>query len=415
MSTTSPNGVQSLESLLDSYLGFGVPQTGEIREGFIVADRNGDLLVDIGAKSEGIIPHDEVNSLSKQQRAELSQGSPVRVCVIDPENARGDIILSYLKVSEQEDWTRANELVESQEICECEVIGFNRGGVLAMLRSLRGFIPASQLGYANQLNRAESADSQLKSLVGKTVSIKVLEADQDKGRLILSEMAADKEARAHNRAKRLAELEDDMVVTGHVINLTDFGAFIDIGGIEGLVHSSELSWKHVSKPSKLLSLGQEVKVKVIGIDHAKERVTFSMKQLEPNPWAELENIYVENQLVEVTVTQLTRYGAFARINDEFRLEGLIHISELSSDHIKTPDEIVKKGENLTARIIRLDGPSQQIGFSIKQVTDDEFMDTDLEAAGIEPISDAAETAAVEEVEQIEESAPALEEQLEAVE
>ena len=198
--STSPNGVQSLESLLDSYLGFGVPQTGEIREGFIVADRNGDLLVDIGAKSEGIIPHDEVNSLSKQQRETLSNGAPVRVCVIDPENARGDIILSYLKVSEQEDWTRAGELVESQEICECEVIGYNRGGVLAMLGTLRGFIPASQLGYSNQLNRAESADSQLKSLVGKTVSIKVLEADQDKGRLILSEMAADKEARAHNRA-----------------------------------------------------------------------------------------------------------------------------------------------------------------------------------------------------------------------
>ncbi|HFC12118.1 MAG TPA: 30S ribosomal protein S1 [Anaerolineae bacterium] len=395
MSITSPNGVQSLESLLDSYLGFGVPQTGEIREGFIVADRNGDLLVDIGAKSEGIIPHSEVNSLSKQQRSTLTMGSPVRVCVIEPENARGDIILSYLKVSEQEDWMRAVELQKSQEICECEVIGFNRGGLLATFGSLRGFIPASQLGYTNQLNRAESAETQLRSMVGKVVSTKVLESDQEKGRLILSEMAADKELRAHNRAKRLEELEVDQVLTGHVINLTDFGAFIDIGGIEGLVHSSELSWKHVSKPSKVLSLGQEIQVKVIGIDHAKERITFSMKQLEANPWAKLNEIYEEAQLVDVTVTQLTRYGAFARISDEFRLEGLIHISELSSDHIKSPDEVVKKGEKLTVRIIRLDGESQQIGFSLKQVTDAAFMDSDLEAvetADEDAVDDAAEIA-----------------------
>ncbi len=380
MANTSLNGAQSLESLLDSYLGFGVPETGEIREGHIVAERNGDLLVDIGAKSEGIIPHGEVNGLSQKQRDELQMGAPVRICVIEPEDSHGNIILSYTKVTEQEDWTNALELVESQEIRECEVVGYNRGGLLALLGSLRGFIPASQLGYQNQLNRAESAEAQLKSMIGKTVSVKVLEADQGKGRLIISEMAADKEARADNRAKRLTEIEEGQVIEGHVINLTDFGAFIDIGGIEGLVHSSELSWKHVSKPSKVLSLGQEVKVKVIGIDVDKQRITFSMKQLEENPWVQLDEIYEEGQLVEVTVTQLTRYGAFARINDEYRLEGLIHISELSDDHIKSPEEIVKKGDNMTARVIRLDGDNQQIGFSVKQVTDAAFLESDLEAA-----------------------------------
>ena len=410
MANTSSNGAQSLESLLDSYLGFGVPETGEIREGHIVAERNGDLLVDIGAKSEGIIPHTEVNTLSKKQRAELQMGAPVRICVIEPEDARGNIILSYTKVTEQEDWTNAIKLAETQEIRECEVIGYNRGGLLAMLGSLRGFIPASQLGYQNQLNRAESAETQLKSMIGQTVNVKVLEADQGKGRLIISEMAADKEARAGNRAKRLSEIEEGQVVEGHVINLTDFGAFIDIGGIEGLVHSSELSWKHVSKPSKVLSLGQEVKVKVIGIDLEKQRITFSMKQLEENPWAQLAGIYEEGQLVEVTVTQLTRYGAFARINDEYRLEGLIHISELSDDHIKSPDEIVKKGDNMTARVIRLDGESQQIGFSIKQVTDEAYLESDLEAAQAdmgsvkgEEAADALEDSAESEPETTEEA------------
>ena len=409
MAITSSDGAQSLEALLDSYLGFGVPESGEIREGHIVAERNGDLLVDIGAKSEGIIPHDEVNILSATQREELMADGPVRVCVVEPEDARGNIILSYLKVSEQEDWEKARGLVESQEICECEVVGYNRGGLLALLATLRGFIPASQLGYQNQLNRAESAESQLKSMVGKTVSIKVLEADQEKGRLILSEMAADKEARASNRAKRMEELAEGMTVEGHVINLTDFGAFIDIGGIEGLVHSSELSWKHVSRPNKVLSLGQEVKVKIIGIDADKQRVTFSMKQLEENPWARLSELYHEGQLLEVTVTQLTRYGAFARINDEFRLEGLIHISELSSDHIKAPDEVVRKGENLTARVIRLDGDNQQIGFSIKQVASEDFLEADLSAAESDSVNEAEEASEeVVEAEVIETEADVVE-------
>lgn len=379
MATQISNGA-SFEALFDSYLGLGVPKIGEIRSGYIVDVRNSAILVDIAAKSEGVIPSDEIDSFSKQQKAEFTVGREIKVCVMDPEDDRGNIILSYLKVAEQEDWQRAEELAETSDVTEVPIVGFNRGGLLVHLGSLRGFVPASQLGYEHQINRGQSAESQLKPLIGKSIKCKVLEASQEKGRLILSEMAADKAVRASARAERMAELEESQVHDGRVINLTDFGAFIDIGGVEGLVHSSELSWKHFSKPNTILSVGQEVKVKIIGIDHQKQRVTFSIKRLEANPWEQLNGVYQEGQLVEVTVTQLTRYGAFARINDDFRLEGLIHISELAADHVSSPDEVVKKGQKLTARIIRLDGDNRQIGFSLKQVSSSEYMELDLAQA-----------------------------------
>lgn len=371
MSSTSIDGSQSLEALLDSYLGFGVPEAGEIRVGTVVAVRNNDILVDIAAKSEGIIPNSEFDSLSNTQKEQLQVGNDVRVCVIEPEDPQGNIILSFLKVREQDDWDAAYEAQRDQTLVEVHVIGFNRGGVLVRMGALKGFCPASQLGFENQVNRGNSAEAVLKNLIGESLDVKILEADQEKGRLIFSELAADKEIRAKNRTKRLAELEEDGVYTGHVINLTDFGAFVDIGGIEGLVHSSELSWKHVSKPSKLLSLGEEVKVKIIGIDHKKQRVTFSMKQLESNPWEKLYEIYELGQWVEVTVTQLTRYGAFARIEDEYRLEGLIHISEIGDEEVESPDEMIQKNQQMTARIIRLDAENKQIGFSLNE--DSEFV------------------------------------------
>ncbi len=371
MSSTSFDGSQSLEALLDSYLGFGVPEAGEIREGTVVALRNNDVLVDIAAKSEGIIPNSEFDSLSNKQKEQLQIGNDVRVCVIEPEDPQGNIILSFLKVREQDDWDEARESQDEQKLVEVQVIGFNRGGVLVRMGALKGFCPASQLGFEHQVNRGDSAESVLKNLIGKTLHVKILEADQEKGRLIFSELSADKEIRAKNRNQRLAELEEDGVYEGHVINLTDFGAFVDIGGIEGLVHSSELSWKHVAKPSKLLSLGQEVQVKIIGIDHKKQRVTFSMKQLESNPWEKLHDIYELGQWVDVTVTQLTRYGAFARIEDEYRLEGLIHISEIGDEEVEDPEEMIKKNQQLTARVIRLDAENKQIGFSLNE--DSEFM------------------------------------------
>lgn len=370
-------GAQPFDTLLDAYLSFDSPAVGEIRQGYIVANRGGELLVDIGAKSEGIIPATEYESLTPYQRQTVSVGNEVRVYVVNPEDDRGNIILSYLKVAEDDDWTNAEKMIRSGEVLTSDVVGFNRGGLLVRFGTLRGFIPASQLGFDNRINRGGVAEEQLKSLVGKQISVKVLEADRNRGRLILSELEADKLLRDHRRAKRLAELHPGDVYEGTVINVTSFGAFVNIGGIEGLVHLSELSWKHVDKPGDMLKVGEKVKVAILDINQERERVNLSIRQVQSDPWQDIYSIYQIGQLVEATVTQLTQYGAFVQINDDYRFGGLIHISELSDAHVKSPQEVVRKGQTITTRIIRIDEAQRQIGLSIRQVFSDKFMDIDL--------------------------------------
>lgn len=372
-------GSNPMDALLESYLGFDAPRAGEIRTGHVVSRHNNEILVDIGSKSEGIIPSAEVERLSDTHLQGLAVGHEIRVYIVNPEDEAGNVILSYLKVAEEEDWRRAEELRESREVLTCRVIGHNRGGVLTQLGSLRAFIPASQLGSDNQINREGDQDSQLRALVGRQINARVIEADRERGRLILSELEAERQQRSRRREKRMQELAIGQVYEGKVINLTDFGAFIDIGGVEGLVHTSELSWKHIKKPGDVLTLGQTVQVLVTDIDLERRRIALSMKRLETNPWAQIENHYRVGQLVEVTITQLTRYGAFARINDAYRLEGLIHISELVDGHVKSPGEVVSKGQTLAARIIKIDLDQQQIGFSVKQVASEKYMEADLAA------------------------------------
>jgi small subunit ribosomal protein S1 len=380
MTDQFPGTTNPMDALLDSYLGFDAPSAGEIRTGCVVSRHNNEVLVDIGSKSEGIIPSAETEKLLPDHLKQLAVGNEVRVYVVNPEDEHGNIILSYIRVAEEEDWLKAEKLRDSREIIQCEITGHNRGGVLSALGCLRAFIPASQLGHKHQASRDNDQEEWFKGLIGELVSVRVIESDRERGRLILSELDAERHQRSRRREKRMQELAAGEAHDGTVINLTDFGAFVDIGGAEGLIHTSELSWKHVRKASDLLSVGQKVRVLVTEIDQDRNRIALSLKRLEENPWAQIESYYQIGQLVEVTVTQLTRYGAFARINDAYRMEGLIHISELSAGHIKSASEAVSKGQHLTARIIRIDAEKQQIGFSVKQVTSEKYMESDLAAA-----------------------------------
>lgn len=369
-----------MEALLDQYLSFGVPQRGDIRVGEVVAQRGGDLLVDIGAKSEGIIPAKEVSELGDESLAKLEIGKETRVYVVDPEDESGNILLSYAKVAEQEDWERAEEMVNDKTLTECRVYGFNRGGLLVRVFNLRGFMPASQIGRFNSAPRNTPTDQQYQPLVGKTLPAVILEADQGRGRLILSASEAEKAERNKRRKQRISELEAGTIQEGRVINLTDFGAFVDIGDVEGLVHLSELSHKHVARPHDVLSVGDAINVYILNIDEKRQRIALSIKHLETDPWQTIDSLYHVGQLVQVTITQLAKYGAFARIEDEYRFEGLIHISELSAEHVRRPVDVVQKGDQVTARIIRIDPEQRQIGLSLKQVVSDEYRDMDLEIA-----------------------------------
>ena len=355
-----------------------LPKAGEIRQGQVVKHTDNVILIDLGAKSEGIIIGDELAALNDEAREQLAVGKDVRVYIVETEDENGNIVLSYAKAAQEQDWERAVELLESQEIYESKLIGYNRGGVLAKMGHIRGFIPNSQLSRERRAPRKEDTDKHFQRLVGQPISAKVIEVDRERNRLIMSEKAAYQEIRAARREKLFARLKKGDICDGRVVNLANFGAFIDIGGVEGLVHLSELSWKRINNPAELLKVGQEVKVYVLNVDKEQKRLALSLKRLEADPWTLLGQHYRVGQLVEVTITKVTKFGAFARLNDEYGLVGLIHISEMSEDHVENPHEFVKVSEQVMVRIIRIDTEQRQLGLSLKQVTSDKFIEADME-------------------------------------
>lgn len=369
-----------MEFLLTEELALDLPRAGDIRRGEVIEHLRNAILVDIGAKSEGIISGSELEALSPEERDELAVGKEVAVYVVDPEDEEGNILLSYTRAAEEEDWHRAQTLVESSDVFKGKVVGYNKGGLLVAVGRLRGFMPISQLGPSRNFSRDRAAAVQLQRIVGESVSAKVMEVDRSRNRLILSERAATREKRAAQREQLFAELEGGQTQRGRVVNLTDFGAFVDIGGVEGLVHISEISWKRVNDPRTVLQIGDEVEVYVLDVDQARQRVALSLKRLQTDPWTIVDEIYSEGQLVEATVTKLAQFGAFARIQDDYELEGLIHISELSEDHVNHPREVIRPGQMVTVRIIRVDPEQRQIGLSLKQVVSARFMEMDLALA-----------------------------------
>ena len=274
----------------------------------------------------------------------------------------------------------AQRLAESGDTYEGVVVGHNKGGLLVEVGRLRGFMPISQLASGRQFDRQRSTSGQLQRHVGEDVVVKVIEVDRERNRLILSERAANRERQAARREELLENLEEGEVREGRVVNLTDFGAFVDIGGLEGLVHISELSWKRVGHPRDVLKIGDQLQVSVLNVDQERQRVALSLKRLQTDPWTIVDEIYQVGQLVEATVMKLAPFGAFARIDDDYQLEGLIHISELSEGHVGHPKEVVKPGDTVTLRIIRVDPEQRQIGLSIKEVTSANYMDVDMAMA-----------------------------------
>jgi len=367
--------------------GMDTPRRGETRTGTIARISGNDILVDIGAKSEGVIPASEVEQMTEAQREELVVGREIPVYIVRTGDRDFGIVLSAARAMEESDWSKAEALQQDQSVYEGTVAGYNKGGLIVKVGNLRGFIPASQIGPSRRRRAdGETPDKRWGKMVGEPILAKVIEVDRRRNRLILSERAASREARKALKERLIGELQPGEIRSGRVISLADFGAFVDIGGADGLVHLSEISWKRLGHPSEMLEVGQEVQVKVLSVDPERKRISLSMRELEPDPWDELARTLGEGQLVEGVITKLTKFGAFASLTVEqgYQVEGLIHISELSDRRIEQPSEVVQEGQRVTLRVIKVERARKRIGLSLKRVASPEYTDLDWQAMSGRP-------------------------------
>ncbi len=372
---------QLLEEFDDSYV--NQPQTGDIRHGVVVDKRAGELLIDIGYKSEGIVAGREVDRLEDEFK-EMTIGDEVPVYVMR-EDREGNLLLSISRARAESDWKHAEELLESQDIFTGAVSGFNRGGVIVKIGQVRGFVPASQLSsesQAMQLTEGEP-DNRWMKLMDTELRMKVIDLDRRRNRLILSERVAIREWRREQKEKLLESLEENTVCEGVVSSLADFGAFVNLGGADGLIHLSELSWGRISHPSEVVSIGEKIKVMVLNVDQERKRIGLSLRRLLPEPWETVPDRYEVGQVVRGIVTKLVHFGAFARLHED-TIEGLIHISELTERRINHPSEVVAEKQELELRIIRIDTEKRRMGLSLKQVApEEESVEFDWEPVPLE--------------------------------
>jgi small subunit ribosomal protein S1 len=371
------NNNQTMESLLNEQdLNVDLPQAGEIRTGVIASISPTQILVSIGAKSEGVVSGRELDQLSAAERESLQVGQDVHVFVVNPEDANGNVVLSLKRAQEQMSWDNVEKLLESDNVVESKIIGFNKGGLIVGVEGLRGFVPSSQISALRRSqSTGETPEQRWQKMIGQPITVRVIEVDRERRRLILSERAASTESRQSIKERVIEELEEGKVYTGRVTSLANFGAFININGADGLVHLSELSWDHIDHPREVLEVGQEVKVKVINVDRDKKRIGLSVRALQNDPWKSRVEKYSVGQLVEGVITRLTKFGAFARLEGD--IEGLIHISEIAEHRIEHPKEILKEGDVKSLRVIRIDPEQHRIGLSLRKVDSAAFADKDF--------------------------------------
>lgn len=348
---------------------------GTIIDGHIVRVDPEEVLVDVGMKSEGIIAGRELGSPEDIER--LHVGDTVLVYVLQPENAEGHVVLSLRRAQAETGWRKAETLFDNGDIVEAPVVDCNRGGLIVDL-GVRGFLPISQI---SDLRRddvqvdpedPQAAEDQtlqkLREMIGRQLSVKVIEYNRPRNRLIVSERAARQEQRGKRKDALLAELHPGETRHGRVTSLTAFGAFVDLGGADGLIHVSELSWSRIGHPSEVLSIGQEVDVVVLSIDPETRKIALSLKQALPDPWTQFVSRVSIGQVLPATVTRLTKFGAFARVDDG--VEGLVHISELADRHISNPSQVVQEGENVQVKVTSIDLARRRLGLSIRQALDE---------------------------------------------
>ena len=343
---------------------------GDVVEGQVVRIDKDEILVDIGAKSEGVVSNRELFGRHGEGQPELAIGDTVLVYVLQPESPEGHVVLSLRRAGLERKWRAMQEQFEAGVIIEAPVIDHNKGGLIVDC-GIRGFVPISQIvdfprrpQNDQPRDAAQEIAEKLMPFVGRKLRLKILEVNRKANRLILSEKVALYEERREKRDELFSSLQVGQKVTGTVRSIAPFGVFIDLGGIDGLVHKSELSWNKVNNPESGYHVGEEVEAEVIDINHERGRISLSIRRLQPDPWHSTVADFKVGDIIDGTVTKLVNFGAFVRVRDG--LEGLIHISELSHQRVAHPGDVVHEGQSLKLKIISLDSERHRLGLSLKQ-------------------------------------------------
>jgi small subunit ribosomal protein S1 len=362
---------------------------GDVVEGVIVRIDQDEILVDIGLKSEGVLSTKELPANGYGSFNELHLNDKVLVYVMQPETPDGHALLSLKRANAERQWRIAEQQYREGELLKARVIDYNKGGLIVDVAGIRGFVPISQILNLKREEVAAGGENQetaakLQSMKDKELTLKIIEINRARNRLILSERLAVQEWRQRRREELLDELKPGEVRKGIVSNLANFGAFVDLGGADGLVHISQLAWSRVNHPSEVLHVGQEVEVQVLSVDKEKKKIALSIKRAEVDPWTTVEQRYTPGQVVIGTVTKIAPFGAFARIEDG--IEGLIHLSELTPG--MDPRANLHEGQQLPLRILRIDAERRRLGLSLRQA--DELDTREAEASTAQPQTSTAE-------------------------
>ncbi|MGM0379146.1 MAG: 30S ribosomal protein S1 [Bacillota bacterium] len=356
----------TMEELMEGYENsLKIPKKKSITTGEVVQVTENEIVVNIGYKADGIIPRYEISSDSNYDIEEnINEGDEIDVYVVELDDGEGNVLLSLKRVSMLKDWDELSKMYKNDETVTVRTTKVVKGGIIAFYNDVRGFIPASQLlpRYVEDLSQ----------FVNKELDVKILEVNKRKRRLVFSHKEIVKKELSKEREALWDKLEVGQVLTGIVRKILNFGAFVDIGGVDGLVHISEISWGKLQNPNKLLNVGEEVKVKVLSYDQEEEKISLSIKQINPNPWEVFDEKYTIGEVYEGEVVNLTDFGAFVKLEDG--LEGLVHISEISDERIDKPSDELRVGEKIDVKIIDSDLDNQKIKLSIKEIEKDENED-----------------------------------------
>ena len=385
--------IQDMGALLDSVESLKPLERGQIIEGVIMRKDHDGILINVGHKSEGLVPTHEMSTVKSENLESYEIGDPVLVYVLRDGNSGGAPLFSIDKAAGETGWATLSKALDKGTPLEGKILGFNRGGAMVDVEAVQGFVPVSQIASISRneledilsslapkeqgepresnsaIKNADQGNTQ-KKYTGSKLKLKVLEIDRSRNRAILSERLAVKEERDSKKLSIIENLAVGEKRTGKVSGISNFGVFVDIGGADGLIHVSELSWAPVQSPEEIVTVGQEIEVEILTLDLETKKIGLTLKRMTPEPWQQIHETLHIGDVVDATITKLTDFGAFARVNNA--IEGLVHITELSSSAIRHPGDVVKEGDAVRLKVLRIEQDRKRLALSLIQAIEETY-------------------------------------------